>query len=426
MELEDDEAPPMLVKADAGSPSPEEKRLEKDLEDLSMIKVPITIVTGYLGAGKTTLLNYILHERHGKKIAVILNGLDTGVAALESLMDRRGTFDYILLETTGLADPGNIAPIFWVDEGLGSSIYLDGVVTVVDAKNLSRCLDDSAPEDGERHAEHAAANTGGSHDVHDGHVTTAHLQLSHADVIVLNKSDLVGKIELEETQERIRAINSLAKVLVTSHSRVPALEGVLLDLHAYDDVGVGDVDVESKGKGHAHHDESITTISLPLPVLHQSQTPKLDAWLRSVCWENILPSFTSDTLNPASTTTTPSDPSIATATTTTTAKKTPPPPLFEIHRIKGRILLQDGRVMFLQGVREIFELTDAVDTTGGGGDAGSDGSGGAPGVAGERGASGGSGKIVVIGRGLDREIWGRSLLDSVCGGGGSEGGGSGP
>ena len=180
---------------------------------------------------------------------------DTGVAALESLMERRGTFDYILLETTGLADPGNIAPIFWVDEGLGSSIYLDGVVTVADAKNLSRCLDDSSTEDGKSHAEHAAPDTSADHGAHGDHVTTAHLQLSHADVIVLNKSDLVGAAELEEAQGRVTAINSLAKVLVTSHSRVPALEGVLLDLHAYDDVGVGDVDVEFGGKGHAHHDE---------------------------------------------------------------------------------------------------------------------------------------------------------------------------
>ncbi len=72
---------------------------------------------------------------------------DSGVMAIESLMERRGTFDYILLETTGLADPGNIAPIFWMDEGLGSSIYLDGIVTLVDAKNITRLLDEPAPEE---------------------------------------------------------------------------------------------------------------------------------------------------------------------------------------------------------------------------------------------------------------------------------------
>src|ERR1700760_1821409 len=71
---------------------------------------------------------------------------DSGVNAIESLMERRGAFDYILLETTGLADPGNIAPLFWVDEGLGSTIYLDGIVTLIDAKNILRSLDDPPPD----------------------------------------------------------------------------------------------------------------------------------------------------------------------------------------------------------------------------------------------------------------------------------------
>src|SRR6187551_537278 len=105
-------------------------------------------------------------------------------------MERRGAFDYILLETTGLADPGNLAPLFWVDEGLASTIYLDGIVTLVDAKNILRSLDDPSGkveghEEGDR-----------GHD-HDGPImTTAHVQISHADVIVVNKSDLVSKEEL--------------------------------------------------------------------------------------------------------------------------------------------------------------------------------------------------------------------------------------
>uniref|UniRef100_A0A8C6UY02 COBW domain containing n=1 Tax=Neogobius melanostomus TaxID=47308 RepID=A0A8C6UY02_9GOBI len=135
----------------------------------SVGQIPVTIITGYLGAGKTTLLNYILTEQHNKRIAVILNEFgegsalekslavsqagelyeewlelrngclccsvkDNGLKAIENLMEKKGKFDYILLETTGLADPGAVASMFWVDAELGSDIYLDGIVTVIDAK----------------------------------------------------------------------------------------------------------------------------------------------------------------------------------------------------------------------------------------------------------------------------------------------------
>src|SRR4030088_1895601 len=98
---------------------------------------------------------------------------DTGVNAIETLMEKKGAFDYILLETTGLADPGNLDPLFWVDEGLGSTIYLDGIVTLVDAKNILASLDEPA-------------QNGNDHEDHQGPLlTTAHLQISHADVIVI-------------------------------------------------------------------------------------------------------------------------------------------------------------------------------------------------------------------------------------------------
>lgn len=180
---------------------------------------------------------------------------DSGVAALESLVERQGAFDYILLETTGLADPGNIAPLFWVDEGLGSSIYLDGVVTLVDAKNLSRSLEDtSSMTHGDPQSEslnHTTDKVGGAK-THK-HVTTAHLQISHADVVVVNKADLVSQTELEGVIEHVRAINSLAKLHITTESKVPQLEGVLLDLHAYDEIGAADIDFAAKG--HSHHDQ---------------------------------------------------------------------------------------------------------------------------------------------------------------------------
>jgi G3E family GTPase len=156
-------------------------------------------------------------------------------------MEKKGAFDYILLETTGLADPGNLAPLFWVDEGLGSTIYLDGIVTLIDAKNILKSLDEPVP-DTVQHEEHKG---------HKGPVlTTAHLQISHADVIVINKSDLVSEAELQAARERVEAINGLAKIHVTVQGQVPQLEGFLLDLHAYDDVGTLDV----SNKGHSHLD----------------------------------------------------------------------------------------------------------------------------------------------------------------------------
>ncbi|KAE9973157.1 hypothetical protein BLS_003734 [Venturia inaequalis] len=387
MDENPDDGPPLLVSAVSEAP----ELVDSKLGDLSLVKVPITIVTGYLGAGKTTLLNYILNERHGKKIAVILNEFgdsadieksltvnkdgqqveewlelsngciccsvkDQGVNAIESLMERQGTFDYILLETTGLADPGNIAPIFWVDDGLGSTIYLDGIVTLVDAKNISKSLDET-PAISEEHSKDSG---------HGSELTTAHLQISHADVIVINKSDLVSAEELSLLQARIQSINSLARIHVTSHSRIPQLEGVLLDLHAYDAVSTEDLDFASKG--HSHLDPTISTITLPIPPLTPTQLLKLDVWLRSALWESVLPARQiSDAID------------------------------FEIHRTKGRIMLQDGSCKLLQGVREVFELIDEKE-----------------GVSAQNGEAAvlngkAGGKIVLIGRGLDEEAFSKSL-----------------
>ncbi|KAI8633349.1 cobW-domain-containing protein [Xylariaceae sp. FL1651] len=369
----DDDAPPDLVEA---GPAVVEK----------LVKVPITIVTGYLGAGKTTLLNYILTARHGKKIAVIMNEFgdsldieksltvnkgdehveewlevgngciccsvkDSGVNAIESLMEKKGAFDYILLETTGLADPGNLAPLFWVDDGLGSTIYLDGIVTLVDAKNILRSLDDPT----------------GKVDGHDGHgdhgplMTTAHVQISHADVVVINKSDLVTAEELENVKARIRAINGLAKIHVTYQSMVPQLEGVLLDLHAYDQVEALDI----TEKGHSHLDPTISTVSFSIPLLAANQLKDVDSWLRSILWESEVPNISTS--------------------------QTP----IEIHRLKARLVFEDGDVKLVQGVREIFEILDGGKTTS------------------SVGANPQIGKVVLIGRGLHGVDVERSLLDRV-------------
>lgn len=153
-------------------------------------------------------------------------------------MRKKGKFDYILLETTGLADPGNLAPLFWVDEGLASTIYLDGIVTLIDAKNILKSLDDPAGK-----------IEGHEGDEHGPVMTTAHVQISHADVIVVNKTDLVSEKELQAVQDRVRSINGLAKIHLTKESAVPQLEGYLLDLHAYDNV----VELDNS-KGHSHLD----------------------------------------------------------------------------------------------------------------------------------------------------------------------------
>ncbi|KAK4694044.1 hypothetical protein P7C71_g3466, partial [Lecanoromycetidae sp. Uapishka_2] len=202
--MEADDEPPALVDVhESNDTAP--SVIAAQLQVIALSKVPLTIIT------------------------------DSGVNAIESLMERRGSFDYIMLETSGLADPGNLAPLFWVDEGLGSSIYLDGVVALVDAKNILLSLEEKPAEDGG--------------DEHGGeHMTTAHLQISHADVIVINKCDSVTINELSDVEDRIRAINGLARVHKTQYSQVPKLESFLLDLHAYD--GVAHLDTTMKGHSH--------------------------------------------------------------------------------------------------------------------------------------------------------------------------------
>ena len=227
-------------------------------------KIPVTVLTGYLGAGKTTLLNRILSENHGKKYAVIVNefgeiGIDNDliigadeevfemnngcicctvrgdlVRIMGGLMKRKGKFDAIIVETTGLADPAPVAQTFFVDEDVQKNARLDAVVTVADAKWLADRLKD-APE--------------------------AKNQIAFADVIVLNKTDLVSKPELAEVEARIRGINPYAKLHRTERCKV-ALADVLergafdldriLDLEP-DFLEAGD-EHDHHHHGHDHHD----------------------------------------------------------------------------------------------------------------------------------------------------------------------------
>jgi len=233
----------------------------------SPVQIPVTVLTGYLGSGKTTLLNRILSENHGKRYAVIVNefgeiGIDNDlivesdeeiyemnngcvcctvrgdlIRVVEGLMRRPGRFDAIVVETTGLADPVPVAQTFFMDDDVRSKTKLDAVVALVDAKHLPLRLKDS------REAED---------------------QIAFADVVVLNKTDLVTPEELRDVEATVRAINPSAKIHRTERSRVELTEvldrgafdlGRALDndphfLEAHDDHHHHDHD------GHDHHDHA--------------------------------------------------------------------------------------------------------------------------------------------------------------------------
>ncbi|KAJ1523847.1 hypothetical protein ONE63_010403 [Megalurothrips usitatus] len=269
--------------------------------------VPVTIITGYLGAGKTTLLNYILHEQSEKKIAVILNEFgegsameksisvgsegalyeewlelrngclccsvkDNGVKAIENLMTKRGKFDYILLETTGLADPGPIATIFWLDKELGSDIFLDGIITVIDSKHCLEQLED-----------------GSATNFDDGEPNNAAIrQVCLADLILLNKTDIADEEVLKKTKGLIHKLNGAVDVIETQHSKV-SLDKIL-DLRAYSGSGSKRLErlmaaaEESQKMSHLDKAVSSVTVVLDSPLSRAA----LDLFLQRLLWEERL------------------------------------------------------------------------------------------------------------------------------------------
>jgi len=220
----------------------------------SPVRTPVTVLTGYLGAGKTTLLNRILTEDHGKRYAVIVNefgeiGIDNDlvvgadeevfemnngcvcctvrgdlIRVVSGLMKRKGGFDAIIVETTGLADPGPVAQTFFVDDDVRARTRLDSVTTVVDAKHLPLRLADSRE---------------------------AVEQIAFADQILLNKTDLVTPEELAAVEAQIRRINPLAPIHRTLRSAVPL--DAILGRGGFDLDRIVDIEPEFLNPAHGEH-----------------------------------------------------------------------------------------------------------------------------------------------------------------------------
>nr|XP_057925539.1 zinc-regulated GTPase metalloprotein activator 1 isoform X2 [Doryrhamphus excisus] len=180
-------------------------------------------------------------------------------------MEKKGKFDYILLETTGLADPGAVASMFWVDAELGSDIYLDGIVTVVDAKyGLQHITEEKA----------------------DGLVNEAARQVALADLIIINKTDLVAEEELAQVCDAVRSINGVANLLVTQRSRVDLSE--VLDLHAFDSKDGTNLSEKFQifKPTRPHLDKSIVTVTFE--VVGSLSEDALNVFIQDLLWEKTL------------------------------------------------------------------------------------------------------------------------------------------
>ncbi|XP_038625509.1 LOW QUALITY PROTEIN: COBW domain-containing protein 2-like [Tachyglossus aculeatus] len=318
---------------------PIETQEETSRSPSSGAKIPVTIITGYLGAGKTTLLNHILTEQHDKKIAVILNEFgegsalekslavsqdgelyeewlelrngclccsvkDNGLKAIENLMQKKGKFDYILLETTGLADPGAVASMFWVNAELGSDIYLDGIISLVDSKYGLKYLTEEKA---------------------DGHINEAARQVALADLVIINKTDLVSEEELNTLKAAVRSINGLVKILETQKSRVNLSS--VLDLHAFDSLSGTSFQnkLQLVQTSHPHLDMSIVTVTFEVP--GNSSEENLNVFIQNLLWEKNVKNKDGCSM--------------------------------EIIRLKGLVSFKDkSHQVIIQGVRELYDLED--------------------------------------------------------------------
>jgi len=252
-------------------------------------KIPVTILTGFLGSGKTTFVNYLLKANHGKKLAIVENefgevGIDDGlvvqseetvidmmngcicctvrddlITALKNLVEtRKGKFDAILIETTGLADPAPVAQTFFVDEDMKRLFELDSIITFIDCKHTPAHLAEVKP---------------------DGVENEAVEQVAFADILVLNKTDLVNKEEMDALKKQLKGINSSAKMLETSFSKLPVDE--VLDIKAFNlaktvemDDGFLDTDAEHM------HDKSVSSVGVCIE--GEFMPDKFNDWLSNL------------------------------------------------------------------------------------------------------------------------------------------------
>ncbi|GAA6000666.1 hypothetical protein JCM10207_004600 [Rhodosporidiobolus poonsookiae] len=366
-------------------------------------RVPLTIVTGYLGSGKSTLLDYILKTQHGRRIAVIMNEFgdtsdiesksisvqqddsqveewlelnngclccsvrDTGLLAILSLMEKKGRFDQIVLETTGLADPAPIIQAFWNEPALNLEVALDAVVGVVDAAGIEKQLRDPRP---------------------DGSYNEAQRQVANADVILLNKVDLVSSADLDRIEGVIRSINSTALIHRTTRSTLDL--SLILDLNIYASPSApihsetlapfaqpaaaasscttcdpGDPharDHSSHDHDHAHapspspHVNDISSVTIPLPVLPALRSGAFHRIVSRLIWDGELPPPLSSSSSSASAISPPPD-AAADPPAHAPAEPVQAPPL-DLLRSKGFLRTTDGRSWILQGVREIYDITE--------------------------------------------------------------------